>query len=307
VAWPTCSKTMSGASRRISLTRFAKPRDSWRLAALAHHAGELVAVDVVHRAELLDQLALLRRRHDPDRVGARGLAELRREDAEPAGGAPDEHVMARLEPAAVDEHAVGGEVGEPVGRGLDPREVGGLGQELLGLDLGELGERPPGGLVAPDLLARGRQRVQAVDLHVLIGRLVAVDDHLVTRLPLGDARADRPDDTRRVGAADVVAPLGMIAVAEDRHWLAERRPDVVEVHACGHDAHDHLERSGLGELDLLELESVLGLALTLGANHPRRHRSRQLAGRHVELRDLGYVYSHASPLGIGQGRKPRAS
>ena len=69
MALPTCSKTMSGASPRISLTRLAKPRETLealalllgRLAALAHHARELGAVDVVDGAEALDELALLGR------------------------------------------------------------------------------------------------------------------------------------------------------------------------------------------------------------------------------------------------------
>ena len=103
-----------------------------------------------------------------------------------------------------------------------------------------------------------------------------------------------------VGAADVVAVLGVVAVAEDRDRLAERRPDVVEVDAGGHHPDDHLERARLGHLDLLELEGVLRLALALLADHPGRHRLRQLAGLHVELRDLGYVYGHGSPLGIGR-------
>ena len=63
-------------------------------------AGELVAVDVVDRAELLHQLALLRRGDDADRVGAGRLAQLRREDAEPAGS-PPVSTVARLDLAAV--------------------------------------------------------------------------------------------------------------------------------------------------------------------------------------------------------------
>src|SRR4051812_14461765 len=101
-------------------------------------------------------------------------------------------------------------------------------------------------------------------------------------------------------------PLGMVAVPEDRDRLAERRPDVVEVDPRGHHAHDHLECAGLGQLDLLELEGVLGLALALLTDHPRRHRLRELTGLQVELRDLRYVYSHASPLEVwGERRKPR--
>jgi hypothetical protein len=142
-----------------------------------------------------------------------------------------------------------------------------------------------------------------VHLDVLVGGLVAVDDDLVAGLPLGDALADLPDHPGGVGAADVVPVDGVVAVREDRDRLAERRPDVVEVDARGHHADDHLERPRLGHLDLLDLEGVLGLALALGSDHPRRHRLGQGARLHVELRDLGYVYCHGPPPGglIGAG------
>ena len=204
VALPTCSKTMSGASPRISLDALAEvARDGearllllGRLAAAAHHAGELVAVDEALGAELLDERALLRRGDDADAVGAGGAAQLRGEDAQAAGGAPDEHALAGLQLRAVHEHAVGGEVRQPVGGGLLPREVRGLGQQLLGLDLGELRERAPARLVAPDLLRGRGQRVEAVDLGILVGGLVAVHDDLVAGLPARDAR-DPPSTRRR--------------------------------------------------------------------------------------------------------------
>ncbi len=97
-----------------------------------------------------------------------------------------------------------------------------------------------------------------------------MDHDLVAGLPAGDALADLPDDPGGVGAADVVVLVGV--VAEHRHGLAERRPDVVEVHAGRHHADDHLERAGLGHLDLLELEGVDRLALALLADDPRGHR-----------------------------------
>jgi hypothetical protein len=56
-----------------------------------------------------------------------------------------------------------------------------------------------------------------------------MDDDLVARLPAGHSLADLPDDPGGVGAADVVAVLGVVAIAEDRDRFTERRPDVVEV------------------------------------------------------------------------------
>src|SRR5207253_2159283 len=47
-----------------------------RLAALAHHAREVVAVDEVDRTELLDELALVVARDDADAVDSCRLAEL---------------------------------------------------------------------------------------------------------------------------------------------------------------------------------------------------------------------------------------
>ena len=69
-----------------------------------------------------------------------------------------------------------------------------------------------------------------------------MDHDLVAGLPAGDALADLPDDPRGVGAADVVAVLGVVAVVEDRDRLAERRPDVVEVDAGGHHPDDRPRR-----------------------------------------------------------------
>ena len=262
------------------------------LAAAAHHPGELGAVDVADGAELLDQLALLLAGDDADGVGAGQRAQLGGEHAEAAGGAPDQHPVAGLQLAAVDQHPVGGEVGQAVGGGLLPGEVLGLGQQLLGLDLAELGERAPGRLVAPDLLAGGGERIEAVDLGILVGGLVAVDHDLVAGLPAGDALADLPDDARGVRAADVVAPLRVVAVAPDADRLAERGPDVVEVDPGGHHPDDHLEGARLGDLDLLELEGVDRLALALLADHPGRHRRRELARLGLDVCDLAQIDGH---------------
>src|SRR6185437_4313172 len=117
------------------------------------------------------------------RVGAEELADLDREDPEAAGRAPHQHVVARLDLRAPDQHPVGGEVGETVRRRLLPAELLRLLHELLRLHLGELRERAPARLVAPDLLLRAGHWIEAVTLGALAARLVAVDDHLVARLP----------------------------------------------------------------------------------------------------------------------------
>ena len=92
-----------------------------------------------------------------------------------------------------------------------------------------------------------------------------------------------------VGAADVVV---LVVVAEDGDGLAERGPDVVEVHARGHHADGDLERAGLGHLHLLELEGVERLALALLADHPGGHGRRELAGLHLQLGHILRIDRH---------------
>ena len=120
-----------------------------------------------------------------------------------------------------------------------------------------------------------------------------------------DLVADLPDDAGGIGAADVVAVVGMVAVAEDGDRFAERGPDVVEVDAGGHHPDDDLERAGLRDLDLLELEGVFRLALALLANYPGRHRLRQRAGLDVQLRNCTRVNGQdsAPPRFVCRGRE----
>ena len=219
----------------------------------------------------------------PDAVGAGRGAQLGGEHTEAAGGAPDQHLLAGLQFAAGDQHAVGGEVDEAVGGRLRPAQRLRLGQQLLGLHLRELGERAPGRLIAPDLLRGRRHRVEAVHLGILVGGLVAVHDDLVA----GFQRVTPAPTFHTIPEASE-PPMwwpncGVVAVLHHRHGLAERRPHVVVVHARGHHAHDHLEGAGLGDLDLLQLESVLRFAQALLADHPGGHRLGQLAGLGVNL------------------------
>ena len=127
-------------------------------------------------------------------------------------------------------------------------------------------------------------------------------DDLVARLPARDALADLPHDPGRVRAADVVV---LLAVAEHRDRLAQRRPHVVEVHARGHHAHDHLERRRLRYLHLLQLEGLGRLALALGADDPGGHRRGELAGLDVERGDLAGVDGHGRSLYPPQNQSRR--
>jgi hypothetical protein len=111
----------------------------------------------------------------------------------------------------------------------------------------------------------------------------------------GCSGADLPDHAGGVGAADVVAELGVIAVAEDAHRLAERGPDVVEVDPGGHHSDDHLECAGLGDLHLLGLERGGRLALAILADHPGGHLLGQGARLDVEIGDFSGIYGHGTP------------
>ncbi len=183
-------------------------------------------------------------------------------------------------------------MGDAVGGCVDPGQAWRLRQQLLGLQLAELRERAPGRLIAVAELARRRQRIEAVDLGILVGRLVGMDYDLVAGLPAFDTDTHLPDDPGRVRAADVVTPLGMIAIGEDRDRVGQRGPNAVEVEARSHHPHDHLERPGLGDLDLLDLVGGGEVALPLRAEHPGGHRLRQLAGLDPEGRQCKPGGSH---------------
>ena len=190
---------------------------------LAGGVGERVVapVDDRVRAEAAAEVGLVLARDDGDRVRAVQPAELDRHRAEPAARAPHEHVVPGLERGLVDEHPVGREVDEAVGRRLRPGQVLRLRQQLLRLHEAVVGERAPVRLVGPDLLLRAGHRVEPVALRALAAALVAVHDDLVAGLPARHARPDRRDDAGGVGAADVEVVAG---VAEDRHGLRRGRP-----------------------------------------------------------------------------------
>ena len=82
-------------------------------------------------------------------------------------------------------------------------------------------------------------------------------------------------------------------VAEDRHGLAHRGPDVVVVDARRHHADDHLEGARLRDLDLLDLEGVGRFALALLADDPGGHRLGQGAGLGADVGHVLDVNCHA--------------
>jgi len=238
---------------------------------------ELAAVDDELGAQAPAQLGLVVARDHGDRRRAGQLAQLDGEHAQAPGGAPDQHVVARLHVGAPEQHPVGGEEGEAVAGRLLPGQVLGLGQELLRLDQAELGEGAPVGLVAPDLLVLAGQRVLAVARRALAARLVAVQDHLVADLPALHRATDLPDDSGRVRAGDVEVLLRVHL--HGRYRLAARGPDAVEVDAGGHHHHQDVERPDLGHRDLLDAHRVARLALAIGADDDGAHQLRQLAER----------------------------
>ncbi len=215
---------------------------------------------------------------DADRVGAGRRAELHAEHAEAAGGAPDQHVVARPQPVRLvaEQHAVGGGERQRVGRRLLPGQVLRALHQLPVLHAAELGEGAVRRLVAPDALRGREHRVAAVAFLVVAVVLVAVDDDLVADLPALDLGADRPDDARGVGAGDVV---GILVHVERRDRLAERRPDAVVVDARRHHENEHVvavERPGRHDLDLHRL---FRRPVALLADGPGVHRLRHVAER----------------------------
>src|SRR5439155_301355 len=83
-------------------------------------------------------------------------------------------------------------------------------------------------------------------------------------------------------------------------------PDVVEVHPRGHDADDDFEGPGLGDLDLLELERVHGIALPLLTDDPGGHRLGQLARLGVDGCNSLKIHGHrARILSVPYVLRPR--
>ncbi len=245
----------------------------------------------------IGERALLGRRHDRDGLRAGERHELDRERSEPARGAPHEHDVALLDgvrrPAV--EHAVGGRPGERRRRGLLPGEPFGLGQALMRLHLGELRERTPARVVAPHAERRREPGILAgVHPWVLEVPLAGVDDDPVAHTDVRHAFADRVHDAGRVRTHDVelgrLAPPRLGLGDVDRH--AARGPDVVEVHARGHDHHERLVGTDRRDVDHLVADRVLRIAVAFGPDQLGVHARRDLAHRR-DLADVVHILGHA--------------
>ena len=149
---------------------------------------------------------------------------------------PDAPQMSTLSPwvtrraVARHQHAIGGRVAQRVDRRLLPREVRGLGHQLVGLDHADVGEAAEVRLEAPDALVAREHRV-VVTRGVLVVDVVAVDGDLVADLPVAHRRSGAQHDARRRrnrrrgsrarGAGPRTTPCP--ADRGTRRWTAARR------------------------------------------------------------------------------------
>src|SRR5439155_845008 len=136
--------------------------------------------------------------------------------------------------------------------------------------------------------------------------LPAVDDHVVANTDAVDVLADRIDDAGSVAAPDVkVVRLAELGVGPgDVHRYAPSRPHVVVVDPCCHDQDQRIGGSKARDLDLLDLERVLRLAVALRSNDLSEHPGRHLAQR-GDLADVVELLGHGPPSAGRQGTDAR--
>ena len=266
-----------------------------RLAEAARFLGPVVVFGGVHRRHLAPALEVLAVDHalgaeiehvfglrlvgdDGDGIGARGGDQLHAEHAEPAGGAPHQHIVAGLERVRrmAEQHAIGGGERERVAGRFFPGEMRGLVHQLPRLHAAELRERAVRRLVAPDALRGRQQRIAAIAILVVAVVLIAVDDDFVADLPALDLGADRPDHARGIGAGDVER---MLVHVEGGDRLAEAGPDAVVVDAAGHHEQQHFVLADRPGRHHFELERLVRRAVALLADHPGVHLLRHMAER----------------------------
>jgi hypothetical protein len=172
----------------------------------------------------------------------------------------------------------------------------GLRQTLVSLDLRELREGAPAGVVAPNSERRREPRVLAIDdVGVLEVPLSRVHDDPVADPHVRHVLAHGVDDPGGVGAHDVevrrLAPASLCLRDVDGH--AAGGPHVVEVDAGGHHHDERVHPPDLGDVDDLVVDGVLRLAVAVGPHELRVHPRRHLPDR-WNLADLVQVLAHGS-------------
>ena len=161
-----------------------------------------LAIDDPVRAQLRCLLCLGRATgHNPDRR-AQHFGQGDRETVDAAARAHQQDRLARLELAARDQHAPGGDGHCRCGCGLFHRETVGHGHQVARRHLDELSE------AAADVLAQDRKGVAQTLLAGQAERAVTapkrwVGGHRLPRDPVGDILAQRDDGATEVGARNV--------------------------------------------------------------------------------------------------------
>ncbi len=106
-----------------------------------------------------------------------------------------------------------------------------------------------------------------------------VDNDFVTDSDSGYLVADRPDDPRGVGPADVILADVAAFLTHldhiDRHTLGG--PDIVEVHPGGHDRDENVVGAGNRDTDLLDNERVTRVTHPFGSDDLCEHGVRNVS------------------------------
>ena len=180
-----------------------------------------------------------------DDAGAVEFGDLEGGHADAAGGAVDQHPVAFLHAAFLQQRVVGGVVGAAEHRGLGEREAG--GNQVAARRLG---------------VGQGAEGAGAMARHHLIARLEAIDagadrDHFPGRLAARDERRLRPE-LIFAGEHQHVDILGAAGGEADLDFALGRRRRVRQVTPCQH----------LGATERLADHRLHAVALIAGAGDP---------------------------------------
>jgi len=218
-------------------------------------------------------------RNDRDGQSSGLFDQLDGQGTESSRASPYEHGVAVPNdvPVPSAQHPVCGGADEHVARGFCPTQSFGLRQALLGLYDGELGKTAMIRFIPPNPLTWGERRITPGRNVRIVGvQLAAMDDDFVADGDRSDAFSQCPDYSRSVAPSDVVifVQSGLHSLSDDVYRFSRRRPDIVVIHSCRHDAEEDFSwpghRSGNGFL----FESVDRIPESRLSNHLREHRRR---------------------------------